>query len=232
MMMLGRRKLGFLSDAHGNATALEKGIQLLHNMGAETIFHLGDSVGYIPCVETLKVLDARGIVCQKGNHEAYLFEPRDAYLQDDISRLSEVRTLLNEQAMCAVGDWPTERIIQVGNSSLHLVHASPRDTLNEYVYPNSAISELLDYAKADSVIMGHTHRPFIRYFGRKTFVNVGSCGLPRDDARFGAAVLFDPKAEETWRIIRFDIEIETSKALKQFGAAPEVWKMFLTRRQK
>lgn len=230
-MTLGEQKLGFLSDAHGNAAALKKGIQLLRDNGAETIFHLGDSLGYIPCVETLEVLDAAGVICQQGNHEAKLLGDSDAGPRDNVRRLSQVRVLLDDRAMRTIGEWPTERMIQVGSISLQLVHASPRDRLNEYVYPDTDLAPLLRWAKAEHVIMGHTHRPFTRQYAGKTFVNAGSCGLPRDDARFGAAVLFDPGGEETWRIIRFDIEVETAEALELFGASPEVWKVFLTRRQ-
>jgi len=229
-MVLRGQKLGFISDAHGNAEALAKGIKILRHNGAEIIFHLGDSIGYIPCVETLRVLDQEHIVCQQGNHEARLFSATIDGSWDRVSRLSQVRTLLDSIAIQTISQWPTERIIKVGNLLLQLVHGSPRDTLNEYIYPNTNLGVVHRYAKADLVVMGHTHKPFIRRDSGRTFVNVGSCGLPRDDARFGAAALYD-SAQQAWRIIRFDIEAETSEALARFGAAPEVWKLFLTRRQ-
>jgi hypothetical protein len=40
--------------------------------------------------------------------------------------------------------------------------------------------------------MGHSHYPFVRSANGITFINVGSCGLPRDDGRFGAFATYDP----------------------------------------
>ncbi|QNI75216.1 putative phosphoesterase domain protein [Synechococcus sp. MVIR-18-1] len=63
--------------------------------------------------------------------------------------------------------------------------------------------------------MGHTHHPFIRSNNGTTFVNVGSCGLPRDDGRYGAACLYNPISQDL-KIIRFPIYEQTKTLLTAY----------------
>ena len=73
----------------------------------------------------------------------------------------------------------------------------------------------VDDIEADFIFMGHTHRPFIRESATgKVFVNVGSCGMPRDRGDWGSATLFDEKSGDI-RIIRFSIKEETDEMLKE-----------------
>jgi len=59
--------------------------------------------------------------------------------------------------------------------------------------------------------MGHSHYLFVRSANGTTFVNVGSCGLPRDDGRFGGACLYDTVTGNV-QVLRFDI-IEKKEAV-------------------
>jgi predicted phosphodiesterase len=125
--------------------------------------------------------------------------------------------------------WPHERLIESGRSSLHLVHGSPRDPVDEYLHPDTPLDDLVGFAKAPFVVMGHSHRPFVRSARGTTFVNVGSCGLPRDDARWGAVALFYP-ADARWRILRFDISEHSETALARYSVHQSVKDLFAKRR--
>jgi len=80
-----------------------------------------------------------------------------------------------------------------------------------------------------AVFMGQTHRPFVRQERDTLFVNVGSCGLPRDCGNLGAVCLFDD-VQGTARIVRFDITSATTAALERCGpVASEVLAVFARR---
>ena len=60
-----------------------------------------------------------------------------------------------------------------------MYHGSPRDD-DEYVFPWAAHEELLALARADIVLLGHTHLPFVFRSGARLVANPGSVGQPRD----------------------------------------------------
>ena len=85
-----------------------------------------------------------------------------------------------------------------------MVHGSPNDYTYGRVYPDSDLS-IFDCNQYNYIFMGNTHRPFIRNHNNVNFINVGSCGLPRDHGHYGSAAIFDPNLGKC-EIIRFDIQ--------------------------
>ena len=96
---------------------------------------------------------------------------------------------------------------------LLLVHGSPTDPTYGYVYPDTVLDGFS--TDADWVFMGHTHHPFVREHLGTCYVNIGSCGMPRDDGRYGAVAILDTKARKA-RILRYDITTESKRVLKLF----------------
>ena len=78
--------------------------------------------------------------------------------------------------------------------------------------------------------MGHTHRPFLKNSNGTTFVNVGSCGLPRDDGRYGSFATFDPSTRNV-KLYRYAIDKFMSKLISNnLGEInPSVLKVFKRR---
>jgi putative phosphoesterase len=229
--VLQSEKIGFISDAHGNYRALEKGLRILEREGVKDVFSLGDALGYIPCLETLRILSREEVHCQIGNHEYYLLNDSLNPDRSRIYRLDILRATLDPADRARLSSWPLSRVIDAQGYRLHLVHGSPRDPLEEYVYPDSDLSPLAAHARGHVVLMGHTHRPFVRQSLEVTYINVGSCGLPRDDSRFASMAVFMPNSPEPWRIVRYDITRESAAMLDEFDVAPEVKELFLTRRE-
>jgi predicted phosphodiesterase len=112
---------------------------------------------------------------------------------------------------------------------LLFVHGSPSEPTYGYVYPDSDLSVFT--TAADIVFMGHSHYPFIRKFEKTTYINVGSCGLPRDDGRYGAAALFNPNTGEI-KIVRFDIRDLTVQSFAESPVVHAAVKDLFDRRQK
>lgn len=207
-------KIGFLSDAHGNGPSLEKALSLMSARGVTNCFFLGDSIGYIPSLSALEVLvDKKNIIhCVRGNHEEMLLnkkfnpENKHVYLHQNLShKINEYLNILTK--------WPTKLELSIMGLKILIVHGSPDNPLEGYVYPDTDMRNVeCDF---DWVFMGNTHIPFMSKVKNTTYVNVGSCGLPRDDGRFGSIVIFNIQNMRC-EILRFDIQRETGLLIKQF----------------
>jgi predicted phosphodiesterase len=135
---------------------------------------------------------------------------------------------LTPQQIAMISSWPTSRKEEISGLNVLLVHGSPVDPTYGYVYPDTDLESFAP--DADWVFMGNTHHPFIRECAGTCYVNIGSCGLPRDDGRYGAFALFDAKARRA-RILRFDITAESKQILEQFPTVhPSVREVYERRR--
>jgi putative phosphoesterase len=213
--------LGLLSDAHGNREAFEQGVAVLRKSGAETVYFLGDAVGYLPGADVVDAIRENSVVAIRGNHDEMVLSGVVDASKDAIFRHSETNRSMTDDQRAYLASWPERQELERDLGQLLLVHGSPADPLNGYVYPDTDLSPFANTVH-DAVFMGQTHRPFIRELNQTLFVNVGSCGLPRDCGNLGSACLFDD-ARGTATIIRFNIESATAAALRRCGpVAPEV----------
>src|SRR5262249_12398526 len=92
---------------------------------------------------------------------------------------------------------PITRLLTLDKTRYFLVHATPRDPLDEYAPPDLEFwQRRLQNIEADVVCVGHTHQPYILEVGGKLVINPGSVGQPRDgDPRASYAVIEDFKVE-------------------------------------
>jgi putative phosphoesterase len=224
--------LGVLSDAHGNGPAFDLVVSRLERLGARRFLFLGDAVGYIPSAAVVRSLQALGerVECIRGNHEDMLLRANADPKSERVYQLSLTRRLLTAEEIEFLASWPQSRKLSFPCGDALFVHGSPADPLNGYVYPDTELRQF--ETDAAYVFMGHSHHPFVRSEGATTFVNVGSCGLPRDDGRFAAAALFDGQTGAL-RLLRFDVTSATSVAFAQAGAVhPSVVSVFDRRRDR
>jgi predicted phosphodiesterase len=172
-------KIGILSDAHGNPHGLTRCLTALIQEGAEHLYFLGDAVGYLPdWEEVLHILSTNGVVCIQGNHETMVgalspIDPdRDALYQlEGLRKGKAVPPSIKEWAVSCTGD------------NVFLTHSF------EWNPPPLHIQWAFE---------GHTHYPSIgkprslaAWSRSLTKVNVGSCGLPRDQGDLAACALLD-----------------------------------------
>jgi len=205
--------VGIISDAHGNGPAFDRAIILLKDFGVESFIYLGDAIGYIPSLSVLSSILKLGvhIKCIKGNHEKILLTGEYDSDEDTVYQLSRVNAVVSSENVEMISAWKEQIRVRYASKSVLFVHGSPADITTGYVYPDSDLSVF--QSDVDVVFMGHTHRPFIRDYNGVRYVNVGSCGLPRDDGRYGSAAIFNPNSGHV-RVIRFDITNETETALR------------------
>ena len=90
----------------------------------------------------------------------------------------------------------TKRIVLDGRRFL-LVHATPKDPLDEYIKKDpERWARRLGSVEADIVCVGHTHMQFNMMVNGVLVVNPGSIGQPRDgDPRAAYAIIEDNKVE-------------------------------------
>lgn len=195
-------RIGLISDAHGNPVALSSCLKKIDRLALDALYFLGDAVGYFPGeAEVIRQLRHREIPCQLGNHEAMLLGNLVLSVESErVYRISEARRRLTATDIETIRAWPDHRIVHADGRKLLFVHASPVDFLRDRVLPDADLSRFtaLD---CDAVFMGHTHRPFVRTAGRVLVVNVGSCGMPRDQGDLASFAVYDSGAN-TCEILR------------------------------
>jgi putative phosphoesterase len=194
-------RVGVVSDAHGNLTGFEA---CLKEMGElDVLLFGGDLLGYyFEGASLLRRLRALGAICIAGNHDLYFLAhqkraiahpiavpSQTAYLARYGPSLARAAAELSEEEVEWLASLPCDRTLCLEGKTIRLIHGSPWRPADEYIYPDYPSFERFEEVEADLVVMGHTHRPFLRTQG-KMLLNAGSCGQPRDgDPRACYAVL-------------------------------------------
>lgn len=222
--------IGILSDAHGNIAAFQAAIAHLRTLGAKSFYYLGDAVGYIPSLDVVDELMSmrKEVKCIRGNHEELLFQDDISPRREAIYQFKPLKERLSTNQINFIKSWPTHLQEVIDDINVLFVHGSPRDYTNEYVYPDTDLKQF--NTCSSFVFMGHTHLPFLKNSNGTTFVNVGSCGLPRDDGRYGSFATFDPSTRNV-KLYRYAIDKFMSK-LSSYNLEeinPSVLKVFKRR---
>jgi predicted phosphodiesterase len=87
-----------------------------------------------------------------------------------------------------------------------MFHGSPRND-DEYVFEEDANAELLQLAKAQVVISGHTHVPYVKRLPEGVLVNPGSVGQPRDGDPRASYIIFEER-ERDFVLRRLEYHVE------------------------
>jgi len=92
-----------------------------------------------------------------------------------------------------LGSLPRSATVSVGTARWHLCHGLPSDPLRGYLRGTSGVEEWHREVRLagnpTALLLGHTHRPFIRKIDGTLVVNPGSVGRPKDgDPRAAYAV--------------------------------------------
>ena len=176
-------KLGIVADVHGNIEGLRRALDLIGPV--DELLCAGDAVYQFrfsnDVIALLQERDARYIL---GNHERVLLGPSGEAAR---SGPNVQRDLLEYMA-----GRPYRIEMQVDGRTLVMVHGSPFEPHDEYLYPNSPNLQKLAQIEADFIVLGHTHYQMEARVGRALVINPGSCGEARDHRngfRLSCAVL-------------------------------------------
>lgn len=163
--------IALISDIHANIEALTVVMEDINKQNVDTIFCLGDVIGYGPnpreCIEIVRNC-SEFTLC--GNHEeAVLFSAQDFNVKArraiDWTRDQLNSDKYDQEENYELWDFLGELRKKVKDESVLYVHASPRQPTREYVLPK----DIKDQNKMESIFMefencgvcfcGHTHIP-------------------------------------------------------------------------
>ncbi|MCI0343365.1 MAG: metallophosphoesterase family protein [Planctomycetales bacterium] len=240
--------VAIISDLHSNLEALHEVLADIEKRHVDEILCLGDIIGYGPNPrESIDI--AKGFSFNLlGNHEeAVLFLAEDFnqkarqavdWTRDQLN-LADKDVAENHAMWNFLGDLRKK----VVRGDVLYVHGSPRIPTREYVMPRDVNNrEKMEeiFAQIPHVcFVGHTHVPGVftddfQFFhtsmiqnqwklnARKTLINIGSVGQPRDGDNRASYVTFDGETVE-WHRIPYDFEatmqkIRNSKGLPEYLA--------------
>jgi putative phosphoesterase len=216
-----------ISDLHANWPA----VQAVAAERYDVCLCLGDLVDYgvqpSPCIAWVRD-KARYTV--RGNHDHGVAQNVSINGKSGYKYLSGqtrvlTRQLLQEEELRYLGRLAVSKTVTLDDVRFLLVHASPRDPLDEYC-PNDADfwARRLERVDAEVVCVGHTHQPYVLEVGRKLVINPGSVGQPRDgDPRASYAVIEGNKVD----LCRVDYPVEETVRSVQDSPLPDPVKEML-----
>ncbi|NTW67234.1 MAG: YfcE family phosphodiesterase [Nitrospirae bacterium] len=227
-------KIAVFGDIHGNIDALSAAYQEAAGRKVEAMYHLGDLGGYAPFVnEVVEFLAAHGIEGVQGNYDEAVANNREHCgckyedpVQAEMSELSFAWTKghASQHSREFMQGLPPERTFLAEGKRVTLFHAAPHKN-NIYWYedrPEKFFREMAGKADADILVYGHTHKPYKKELGGKTFVNAGSVGKPKDgDSRACLTVLEITPDTVSVDFIRVPYDVEkTAAAIASSGLPP------------
>ena len=243
-------KVAIISDLHSNREALDAVLGHIDDLGLETIYCLGDVVGYGPepeyCVDRVR---ERCQLCLMGNHDDALFRDASDFNPHARGAIEYTRSRM-EPAWYSSSERKARWRFLKGLKTMHeegrflFVHGSPREPVREYVlstdgFLNPDKLRAIFEKFTDVAVAGHTHHPglhdeSLRFRGlegadtltlplpdgRKFFVNVGSVGQPRDSDSRACYAVLEDH-QVTWHRVPYDYQATADKILKT-GVLSEV----------
>jgi len=222
-------KIAVISDIHGNLEAFSAVLAEIDKRNIQSIYCLGDIVGYGPnpneCIELMR---SRIIPSVAGNHDKAVTGELSI---DSFSQMAKAGVLWTKSEITEENEeylLNLPYIIQEHN--IVFVHSSP-DYPEEFRYllsPEDA-RESFDYFSTPLCLVGHTHRPVIFCEDDKTkeitaekkfIVNVGSVGQPRDGNWRACFVIMDTE-QYTLEFVRVEYDVESVRRKIEANGLPQ-----------
>ena len=220
--------IAIISDIHSNLEALQAALDYIDNHKIESIYCLGDIVGYGPnpneCIELIR---KRCQVVLMGNHDYAAVGLANIEYFNEYAKMSTYWTIerLREENRSYLSNLPFSH--QTNNS--FFVHASPSNPSFWY-YVLSVQDAQMEMQSFDQRIcfIGHSHVPvvftqenlyrevsFTFEPNEKYIVNVGSIGQPRDgNSNLCFAVMDEQKNSVEFVRLSYDLQKTYSKIIK------------------
>ncbi|MGX8680450.1 MAG: metallophosphoesterase family protein [bacterium] len=180
-------QIAIISDIHGNLEALKAVLQDIHSQGIETIYCLGDIIAkgthMQACVDLVR---KHCQVVILGNCDERFTSEIDLTTVSEVEkkRILWNRAKIDEDTARYLHDLPFAYEFYMSGRLVRLLHAQPTrnniavgniDTLAHH-YEMFLPSQYTSNQKADVVIYGHIHVPFVQKIYNRILINAGSVG--------------------------------------------------------
>jgi putative phosphoesterase len=222
-----------LADIHANWPALKA---VVESETFDTCLVLGDLVDYglepAPCIDWVRQHATHSI---RGNHDHCVAQAVKVQGKTGFKYLSGVTRSLTQERLSSedrryLGTLPITRRLAIENTRFLLVHATPRDPLDEYAINDADFWERrLHDVDSQVLCVGHTHHPYVLEVGEKLVINPGSVGQPRDnDPRASYAVIApDDRGQARVELKRIEYPVEETVKTVLESNLPEPAKALL-----
>lgn len=175
-------KIVIVSDIHANLAA----IRSLPEDDYDQLWCLGDLVDYGPHPhETIRWIMTHATALVRGNHDhavGFAGTPEACALFRGLAAATRQCTheVCTKRDLDFLRELPLRKEMIVDGTRFHLVHASPSDPLFGY-FPEDSDQWVGEVQKidADVLLVGQTHKPFIRKIDNCIIANPGSIGQPK-----------------------------------------------------
>jgi putative phosphoesterase len=182
------KRIGLISDIHGNAVALEAVLHDLTGRRVDELVCLGDVAAGGPqpreVLVRLRELDCPVVL---GNADGWLLEglPREPGRDDpDFDRLAAIvewaRARLGSDDRAFVRSFEPTVQLELEGATLLCFHGSPRSATERILAetPHVQLAAMLAGRLASIYAGGHTHLQLLRRLGEALYLNPGSVGVP------------------------------------------------------
>lgn len=194
-------KIAIISDIHANLIALNEVLKDIQEYNPDKIFCLGDLIlgGYNPNAVLEKIFELKekygeNFEIIQGNtdkmiancNKELIVKTKEAFPCMGYSLEEDVK-ITKKEYIYFVSKLDENKILNLNNLSIHLVHGSPRNQ-SENIYPElkeDEVQKMVENSPCELILCGHTHKPCgYSLNSSKTVINVGSVGRPLcDDKR-------------------------------------------------
>ena len=181
-------KIAFISDIHGNLEALNAVLSDIKERGIERIICLGDTIAkgthMNECVDLIR---ENCEVVVKGNCDEYFIGEHDLSTKDNVEakRIVWTRNKLSDETISYLKELPYCHEFYLSGRLVRMFHAHPEridgfvgnidklERLYELFLPGD---KTISDSKADVVVYGHIHIPYVQKMYNRVIVNAGSVG--------------------------------------------------------
>jgi putative phosphoesterase len=177
-------RIAFISDIHGNFTALQAVLADMNSQSVDQVVCLGDVVTLGPQpIEVLNTLRDLKCLCIKGNHDAAVLDPDSAVQYEIASHLiadlywcktqlspEDIEFINSFKSICEINLVDDNRILAFHGSPLSFTDIIQASTLPQQ------LDLYFEGQRANLFIGGHSHIQMVRRHNEKLILNSGSVG--------------------------------------------------------
>ncbi|HKV02759.1 MAG TPA: metallophosphoesterase family protein [Ktedonobacteraceae bacterium] len=209
-------RIAVISDIHGNQLALETVLQDLDRQPpVDQLVVAGDLCLNGPCPrQVVEIVQGLNCPVLQGNVDLEVVTQAPHKGEKKRNTAAWTREQIGRAGIDYLASLPhSYRVANPDGSDLLIVHANPLN-LEDAIFPNASDSTLeyfLGELDGDIGVMvfGHLHIAYTRQWRHLLLVDVGSCGLPRDEdlrAAYGILNWQDNRWNAEIRRVAYDVQ--------------------------
>lgn len=181
-------KIAVISDIHGNLEALKATLQDIKERQIDIIYCLGDIIAKgTHQEECVKLIRENCKVVLKGNCDEYFTSEIDLNKKNkvQVKRINWNKSKISTESSDYLKQLPYCYEIYMSGRLIRMLHAHPQkidkfagnidkiDRLYELFLPSE---NTVSFEKADVLVYGHIHTPYVQKIYNRTIINTGSVG--------------------------------------------------------